>query len=87
MRGGISWSRKQRLGTNLTEANMLSANLRRADLNEAILTRANLQQADLSGADLSGANMEGVEGITEKELEEQAGSLEDATMPDGTGRD
>ncbi len=80
------------LRTNLTEANMLSTNLRRADLNEAILTRANLQQADLSGADLSGAdlsgaNLEGVEGITEEELEEQAGSLEDATMLDGTVRD
>ena len=39
--------------------------------------------AILSGANLSGANLSGAVGITSEELEQQAKSLEGATMPDG----
>jgi len=36
---------------------------------------------------LSEANLEGATGVSVEELEEQAASLEAATMPDGTERD
>jgi uncharacterized protein YjbI with pentapeptide repeats len=49
-----------------------------ADLTGATLTRANLEMASLSGADLSGAT-----DFTNEELEQQAKSLESATMPNG----
>jgi len=42
-----------------------------------------LDDADLSGADLSGANLSRAEGITNEELDQQAASLEGATMPNG----
>ena len=51
---------------------------RGANLSAADLSRANLSKANLSGVDLSGAR-----GITNEELEQQAGSLEGATMPNG----
>ena len=54
-------------------------------LNESLadLRGANLSGADLSGADLSGADLRGAKGMTNEELEQQVGSLEGATMPDG----
>jgi uncharacterized protein YjbI with pentapeptide repeats len=67
---------------DLTDANLSNANLRLADLREADLT-----DAKLDGADLSEANLKGATGATVEELEEQAASLEAATMPDGTGHD
>jgi uncharacterized protein YjbI with pentapeptide repeats len=66
----------------LNDADLSNANLKRADLREADLEDANLEGADLSGADLEGAT-----GVTVEELEEQAASLEAATMPDGTEHD
>jgi uncharacterized protein YjbI with pentapeptide repeats len=63
-------------GDNLRGANLSSANLRYADLSGAYLRKANLSDANLSNADLSGA-----EGITNEELEQQAASLEGATLP------
>jgi uncharacterized protein YjbI with pentapeptide repeats len=53
-------------------------------LSEADLSGANLSGADLSGADLSGADLSGAQGVTEEELEEQAKTLEGATMPKGS---
>jgi uncharacterized protein YjbI with pentapeptide repeats len=56
----------------------LSANLRYADLSGADLSDANLSQANLSNAVLVRAT-----GITNKQLEKQAFTLEGATMPNG----
>jgi uncharacterized protein YjbI with pentapeptide repeats len=74
---------------NLHKANLLGAELREAILSGADLSEANLQgtdlsKADLSKADLRGANLKGATGITIEELEQQAKSLEGATMPDGS---
>jgi uncharacterized protein YjbI with pentapeptide repeats len=66
------------------EANLIGANLfQAADLSEANLHRANLSDADLSDADLSDAHLTDASGIANEELEQQAASLEGATMPDG----
>jgi hypothetical protein len=78
----------------LEEANLSGVNLGRATLEEAILYGANLSYTYLIEADmtnvhlnkatnLKGANLNGAEGITNEELEQQAASLEGATMPDG----
>jgi uncharacterized protein YjbI with pentapeptide repeats len=53
-----------------------------------VLGFVNLREADLHGADLSEtdltfANLTDAEGITNEELDQQASSLEDATMPNG----
>jgi hypothetical protein len=66
------------LATNFTGAQLSAANLSDSDLGVTDLSKANLQGADLRNADLSGA-----EGITNEELEQQALSLEGATMPNG----
>jgi uncharacterized protein YjbI with pentapeptide repeats len=73
---------------NLGDANLTSANLSDAALFRANLSGADLKIADLSGADLrdailSGANLNSATGITNEELEQQASSLEGATMPNG----
>jgi uncharacterized protein YjbI with pentapeptide repeats len=47
------------------------------------LFETDLSGANLSGANLSGANLCGAVGITYEELEQQAKSLEGATMPNG----
>jgi hypothetical protein len=79
-------------GANLTGAVMpfaylSGANLRDADLRDVNLTRpdqkAFLRRAHLLGADLSGANLRGAEGFTNEEIEQEASSLEGATMPNG----
>src|SRR5215217_316711 len=85
-------------GTILSDANLSGAVLRSADLSGAFLTkadlsdaelleadlsRASLTEANLSDAVLSGANLSGAKGITNEELEQQASSLEGATMPNG----
>jgi uncharacterized protein YjbI with pentapeptide repeats len=84
---------------NLREAILAGSNLREANLREANLSRATFSGADLSGADLSGAdlsgaylddavygpvNLKGIKGVTVKQLEKQAASLQGATMPDGS---
>jgi uncharacterized protein YjbI with pentapeptide repeats len=81
------------LHANLRGADLSNANPRNADLIGADLSYANLRDADLSytflsGADLSNANLNdanlnAASGITNEELEQQAASLEGATMPDG----
>jgi hypothetical protein len=65
-------------GANLRETSLEEAELRASDMEEALLDSANLNGANLQGARLSGA-----EGITNEELEQQAASLEGATMPNG----
>jgi hypothetical protein len=59
------------------------ANLRNALLGEADLEGANLEDANLEQAKLRGANLRGVKGATNEQLEQQAASLEGATMPNG----
>jgi hypothetical protein len=83
---------------NLTGAKLINAQLYRADMRDANLSGADLSGADLrwanlSGADLSGANLSNANlsdtflsdarGVTNEELEQQAASLEFATMPNG----
>lgn len=68
-------------GAQLSEAGLSGANLSRADLREASLRGANLIGAELSRADMSEADLSNVRGITHEELEQQARSLERATMP------
>jgi uncharacterized protein YjbI with pentapeptide repeats len=70
-------------GTLLHDANLTKANLQGADLEEAILQRADLSYANLDSANLSGAYLGSAEGIINEELEQQADSLEGATMPNG----
>jgi uncharacterized protein YjbI with pentapeptide repeats len=55
-----------------------------AKLSGINLSKADLSGADLSAADLSGANIQGATGVTNQRLEQQARSLEGATMPDGS---
>jgi hypothetical protein len=62
----------------LYKAALDGANLGGADLSWTGLSGADLMDAMLSGADLQYAR-----GVTNEELEEQAYSPEDATMPDG----
>jgi uncharacterized protein YjbI with pentapeptide repeats len=69
-------------GADLSDADLSGAELVAVDLREANLDGANLEDADLSEA-----NLEGATGVTVEELEEQAASLEGATMPDGTEHD
>jgi uncharacterized protein YjbI with pentapeptide repeats len=76
------------LETDLSEANLSRANLNGANLSRANLSKANLRYADLRGADLSGAYKMNSDGsnrklVANEELEQQAKSLEGATMPNG----
>jgi hypothetical protein len=84
-------SRKTAVMEFLVEAELVQVN--RCDegesgpiigLSDADLHEANLLHANLSHAVLSGANLSGTSGVTEAQLEEQAKTLEDATMPDGS---
>jgi uncharacterized protein YjbI with pentapeptide repeats len=85
-------------GTELGHATLIKADLTKADLSDAVLAEADLSGAfldkadlsdaylggaDLSNADLRHANLRGAEGITNEELDQQAASLEGATMPNG----
>jgi uncharacterized protein YjbI with pentapeptide repeats len=73
-------------GANLLGADLSGgANLSYADLSDAELIDANLSDTYLNQADLSGANLLGAElGVSEEELDEQAKTLEGATMTDGS---
>jgi uncharacterized protein YjbI with pentapeptide repeats len=77
-------------------ADLGGADLEEANLRGANLGGANLSGADLSGANLSGANLEkatlesdftldiqGASGVAMEKLNEQAYSLQGATMPNG----
>src|ERR687890_500234 len=75
-------------GADLSNALLLNANLISADLSGATLigadlSRSVLDNANLSNAVLDNANLGGADGITNEELEQQASSLEGATMPNG----
>jgi uncharacterized protein YjbI with pentapeptide repeats len=75
-------------GTDLRGTDLKGANLSEADLSEAALIKAdlsgaNLTFANLNDSDLTGALLDGAEGITNEELEQQAETLEGATMPNG----
>jgi uncharacterized protein YjbI with pentapeptide repeats len=72
----------------LNQAALVSADLSSADLSGARLGRAVLVWADLTGADLSGAvfnraDLSGAKGVTNEEVDKQAKSLKEATMPNG----
>jgi hypothetical protein len=67
----------------ITRASLVGADLRSADLSGANLYGADLRNAILIYADLSGANLNGAYGLTNRELELRAASLEGATMPNG----
>jgi uncharacterized protein YjbI with pentapeptide repeats len=69
---------------NLYRANLHQANLLGAELSKADLSEANLQGTDLCKADMSEANLKDATGITLEELEKNARSLKNATMPDGS---
>jgi uncharacterized protein YjbI with pentapeptide repeats len=77
-------------GADLSNTILDATVLYKADLSGANLSGAMgsvngalLNKADLSGADLYKANLNNAQGITNEELEQQAASLEGATMPDG----
>ena len=70
-------------GALLILANLREANLKRANLSGANLSRANLSRANLSRANLSHADVSDAIGFTEEQLQEQARTLEGATMPNG----
>src|ERR671921_3036514 len=70
-------------GADLSNALMVNANLIGANLIGADLSRAVLDNANLSNAVLDNANLGGADGITNKELEQQALSLVGADMPNG----
>jgi hypothetical protein len=68
---------------NFADANLKSMNLSHKNLQKVRLTGADLSDSNFVGADLTGADLEGARGVTNEELEQQAASLEGATMPDG----
>jgi uncharacterized protein YjbI with pentapeptide repeats len=70
-------------GADLSNAYLYNANLSDAEMYSADLSGAEMHSADLSKADLSKADLAGAKGITSEELEQQARSLEGATMPNG----
>jgi uncharacterized protein YjbI with pentapeptide repeats len=70
-------------GADLSDAYPIEAKLSRAILHGAYLEDADLRGADLRGADLRGADLRDVQGVTDEELDQQAKSLEGATMPNG----
>jgi uncharacterized protein YjbI with pentapeptide repeats len=69
--------------TSLAASNLAHAILTNVNLSDSVLRNANLSGANLSGANLSGANLSDAQGITNEELDQQASSLEGATMPNG----
>lgn len=73
--------------TDLSGAVLSGAVLRRAVLNDADLRETYLNGIDLHGADLSGAVLRDARGVTAEQLEEQAPTLQGATMPGGSIHD
>jgi uncharacterized protein YjbI with pentapeptide repeats len=74
---------------NLSNADLIGVDLRYGDLRDADLIGADLRgadmlAADLSDADLIGANLRSARNVTKDRLEQQAATLKDATMPDGS---
>jgi hypothetical protein len=79
----VSLSDVRLSGADLSGADLSGADLSDADLIDANLSDTYLNQADLSGANLLGADL----GVSEEELDEQAKTLEGATMTDGSMHD
>jgi uncharacterized protein YjbI with pentapeptide repeats len=71
-------------GADLSGANLSGVDLDNANLSDAVLSEAHLRGANLRGADLSRTDLSGAEGVTNEKLEQQAKTLNGATMPDGT---
>jgi uncharacterized protein YjbI with pentapeptide repeats len=69
---------------NLNGVDPNNIDLRSDILRVTNLSGANLEGVDLTGANLAYANLESARGMTTEELERQANSLKDATMPDGS---
>jgi Pentapeptide repeats (8 copies) len=81
-------ARKRSAVQFLYKSGLVDTEQRIVDLTGANLSEANLFRADLGGADLSYANLRGANlrwagDITNEELDQQAKSLEGATMPNG----
>jgi uncharacterized protein YjbI with pentapeptide repeats len=74
-------------GAYLIDADLSDAELSEANLSGVYLNNADLSDAELSEANLSGANLSDASGITDEQLEEQAKTLKDTTMPDGSIHD
>jgi uncharacterized protein YjbI with pentapeptide repeats len=70
-------------GTDLKGANLSEAVLSEAALIKTDLSGANLTFANLNDSDLTDALLDGAKGITNEVLEQQAETLEGATMPNG----
>jgi hypothetical protein len=68
---------------DLSRADLSLADLSDADLSEARLIETYLRAANLSRAKLREAILAGARGVTNEELEQQAASLEGATMING----
>jgi uncharacterized protein YjbI with pentapeptide repeats len=75
------------IGADLNHADLRGAILSYVDLSDAYLIKSNLSDAELWKADLSGANLADAQGVTEEELEDQAKTLDKATMPDRSTHD
>ena len=80
---GTTLANARLAGAYLGGAKLIAADLSNAQLRDASLIQADLREANLSGADLREANLSNALGISEEELDKQAYSLEDATMPNG----
>ena len=76
-------ARKRSTVQFLYESGLVDKERRIVDLTGADLSRANLRDADLGGADLRDADLRDATGKTYEELEQQAESLEGATIPNG----
>jgi uncharacterized protein YjbI with pentapeptide repeats len=81
---GANLSGARLSGANLRGADLSWADLSEADLSEARLIETYLRGANLSRAKLRDAILAGARGVTNEELEQQAASLEGATMTNGS---
>src|ERR687898_2921639 len=70
-------------GADLSAASLSETDLCEADLSHAYMPKTDLSDADLNDAILRDADLSGAKGITNEDLEQQAKSLEGATMPNG----
>jgi uncharacterized protein YjbI with pentapeptide repeats len=77
-------SRADLSDADLSRADLSWADLSEADLSEARLIETYLRGANLSRAKLRDAILTGARGVTNEELEQQAASLEGATMTNGS---
>jgi uncharacterized protein YjbI with pentapeptide repeats len=69
--------------TWLGAADLTDASFYKADLRQARLKYAEMDEVSFEGADLRGARLQGARDVDLEKLEEQAKSLEGATMPNG----